>query len=352
LRFIDNKSHSHERPQSFIPSKKGPTFSPSGGGLNSSYWIALILKQSSSNFMKSKNNRFVPLLALLLSLLFLASCAPGDSSTNASLTKIVIALEPDKDPDAMLEDRQAIEAYLSKSTGKNVEAIVPISSAVIYEGLKNGSIDIAYLSSTAAAKLVETGDVDILLAELIDGQPSYQSYWIGLKDAPYGSIADLAGKPIAFSSRTSTSGFLIPTWDLFQQDLIDLETGPEGFFGEGNVFYGVGYVSAAERVLDGTAEAAAVSYYVLDKDKHLSAEQRAALKVIDTQGPVPSHVIVIRNAVGEADREALTSSFLNMNIEAIKLRDRIFGAPLTPATAEAHLKNTLEALELMRTMQF
>lgn len=293
-----------------------------------------------------------PILGALLSLLLLAGCAPDDASADTPLQKVVVALEPDKDPDAMLEDRKAIETYLTESIGKPVEAIVPISSAVIYEGLKNGSIDIAYLSATAAARLVQTGDIDILLAELIDGQPSYQSYWIGRKDAPYASVADLKGKPIAFSSRTSTSGFLIPTWDLYQQDLIELESGPAGFFGEGNVFYGVGYVSAAERVLDGTAEAAAVSYYVLDKDKHLTAEQRAELKVIDTQGPVPSHVIVIRNAVGESDRATLRNAFLEMNTEATVLRDRIFGAPLIATTADEHLKNILEALELMRTMRF
>lgn len=291
-------------------------------------------------------------LLFIASLLFFAGCAPDQPAGDATLEKIVIALEPDKDPDAMLEDRTAIEGYLSESIGKPVEAIVPISSAVIYEGLKNGSIDIAYLSSTAAAKLVETGDIDILLAELIDGQPSYKSYWIGLKEAPYSSVADLEGKPIAFSSRTSTSGFLIPTWDLYQQGLIDLENGPAGFFGEDNVYYGVGYVSAAERVLDGTAEAAAVSYYVLDKDKHLSEEQRARLKVIDTQGPVPSHVIVVRSALEETLRSILRESFLTMNIEATELRDRIFGAQLAPATADSHLQNTLEALELMRTMRF
>ncbi|NBB79165.1 MAG: PhnD/SsuA/transferrin family substrate-binding protein, partial [Verrucomicrobia bacterium] len=159
--------------------------------------------------MKSIHPLIYPFLRTLLGILCLIGCAPSDNSTDASLDKIVVALEPDKDPDAMLEDRKAIEAYLSESIDKPVEAIVPISSAVIYEGLKNGSIDIAYLSSTAAAKLVETGDINILLAELIDGQPSYESYWIGRKDAPYNSVADLEGKPIAFSSRTSTSGFLI-----------------------------------------------------------------------------------------------------------------------------------------------
>lgn len=300
----------------------------------------------------SFNQLFYPSLYLLGSLFFIAACSPQTTSKEGSPQNYVIAMEPDKDPDAMLEDRQAIEAYLSESTGKEVEAIVPISSAVIYEGLKNGSIDLAYLSSTAAAKLMESGEVDIILAELIDGQPYYQSYWIGLKESPYQSIADLRGKPIAFSSRTSTSGFLIPVWDLYTQGLIDLESGPRGFFGENNIFYGVGYVSAAERVLRGSAEAAAVSDYVLDQDKHLGPEQRARLKVIDTQGPVPSHVIVIRKALSEKDRALLRESLLAMNTQASELRDRIFGAPLAPAEAEQHLRSSFEALELMRTMQF
>jgi len=297
-------------------------------------------------------NTLTKTFCLLGACVCLAACAPKKEPIGASLQKFVVAMEPDKDPDAMLADRTALQAYLSEATGKAVEAIVPISSAVIYEGLKNGSIDVAYLSSTAAAKLMESGAIDILLAELIDDKPYYQSYWIALKDAPYESIADLKGKPIAYSSRTSTSGFLIPTWDLYSQGLIDLENGPTGFFGEDNVFYGVGYVSAAERVLAGSAEAAAVSYYVLDEDKHLSAEQRARLKVVDTQGPVPSHVIVIRNALSDDDRATLLKSFLQMNTEATELRDRIFGAPLTPANAKEHLRTTREALKLTRTMKF
>ena len=41
-----------------------------------------------------------------------------------------------------------------------------------------------------------------------------------------------------------------------------------------------------------------------------------------------------------------------MNTKAINLRDRIFGAELALAKAETHLKTTLEALEISRTMQF
>jgi phosphonate transport system substrate-binding protein len=290
-------------------------------------------------------------LGLSIGLLIGCSSQPEESAEN-SVSTIIVAMEPDKDPDAMLEDRSALQRYLSEQTGKPVEAMVPISSAVIYEGLRNGSIDIAYLSATAAAKLVEKDVIDILLAELIDGVPYYQSYWITLKDAPYESVFDLKGKAIAFSSRTSTSGFLIPVWDLYTQGLIDLENGPEGFFGEGNVFYGVGYVSAAERVLDGSAEAAAVSYYVLDKDKHLDEAQRSRLRMLDSQGPVPSHVVVVRKGLSDDDKLLVQKALLEMNIEAIELRDRIFGAELTQADAATHLQTTREALEISRTMQF
>ena len=292
-------------------------------------------------------------LSLLVAVSFLFGCTQEiEETAGSTASKIIVALEPDKDPDAMLEDRAALEGYLSETTGRNIEAIVPMSSAVIYEGLRNGTIDLAYLSATASGKLIEKVIIDILLAELIDGKPYYQSYWITLKDAPYQSIADLEGQPIAFSSRTSTSGFLIPAWDLYTQGLIDLENGPEGFFGEGNVFYGVGYVSAAERVLRGDAQAAAVSYYVLDKGKHLSQEQRERLRILDSQGPVPSHVIVVRKGLNSLDQIAIKEALLNMNTADTDLRDRIFGAELAPANAETHLQTTLEALEISRTMQF
>ena len=96
----------------------------------------------------------------------------------------------------------------------------------------------------------------------IDGKTSYKSYWVTLKEKPYQSVKDLQGKPIAFSGKTSTSGYVIPLWDLRQKNLISDSGKAEEFFGAGNVWFGSGYVSAVERVLNGDAEAAAVSYYV------------------------------------------------------------------------------------------
>lgn len=168
-----------------------------------------------------------------------------------------------------------------------------------------------------------------------------------LKEKPYNSIADLQSKPIAFASRTSTSGYLIPHWDLIKKGLLPPKTDPEEFFGKGNVQYGSGYVSAIERVLNGEAEAAAVSYYVLDQDKHLSKEQRDKLRKLAEQGPVPSHVFAVRSALSEQDRQLLKNALLSMNSPANQqLRDKLFTSKLIEVDESTHLAPVREALVL------
>lgn len=265
-----------------------------------------------------------------------------------TLAKVVVALKPDKDPEAMIAERAQLSAHLSKKLGKPVEVIVPLSSAVILEGLNNGTIDLAYLAATDMLNALNEQTAALLLAGEIDGKTSYQSYWVTLKEKPYQSVTDLKGKPIAFSGKTSTSGYVIPLWDLRQKNLISNSGKAEEFFGAGNVWFGSGYVSAVERVLNGDAEAAAVSYYVLDKDKHLTQEQRQKLRRLAEQGPVPTHVIAIRAQISDADKTALRDALLAMDKEAPELRDRVFTSRLVEVDPATHLGSLKESLALAK----
>ena len=282
-------------------------------------------------------------LVVLTGLTLLGSYTRAD----ISLDKVVIALKPDKDPDQMLQERKSLSEFLSKKVGKPVEVIIPLSSSVIIEGFANGTIDLGYLSATDMVNAQKKNAAKILLAGEIDGRNSYQSYWLALKEKPYAKVEDLKGKPVAFSSKTSTSGYLIPVYDLKQRGLLTTPD-PEEFFGKGNLFYGTGYVSAVERVLNGQAEAAAVSYYVLDKDKHLNAEQRAKLKKVAEQGPVPTHVIAIRSSITETDQKALRQALESLNEKGNEgLRDKVFTSKLVEVDAEAHMRSIREALEFL-----
>ncbi|HEY5770939.1 MAG TPA: phosphate/phosphite/phosphonate ABC transporter substrate-binding protein [Terrimicrobium sp.] len=292
--------------------------------------------------MKFSTNRLITLLVVI----WIVPQMPAASPT--SLSKVVVALKPDKDPDAMVAERAQLSKYLSEKLGRPVEVIVPLSGSVILEGLSNGTIDLAYLSATDMLNAINQQSASILLAGEIDGVTSYKSYWVTLKDKPYQSVADLKGKPIAFSGRTSTSGYVIPLWDLRQKNLISDSGKAEEFFGAGNVWFGSGYVSAVERVLNGDAEAAAVSYYVLDKDKHLTAEQRQRLRRLAEQGPVPTHVIAIRSKISDEDREALRAALVAMDEQNPELRDRVFTSRLVEVDAASHLGSLKDSIALAK----
>jgi ABC-type phosphate/phosphonate transport system substrate-binding protein len=102
----------------------------------------------------------------------------------ARAADFVIALKPDKNPDQMLTERKALAGELSKALGKTVEVIVPLSSAVLIEGLANGSIDAGYLSATDLVHARKAGAANLLLAGEINGRREYSSYWVALRDKP------------------------------------------------------------------------------------------------------------------------------------------------------------------------
>jgi len=287
------------------------------------------------------------LRTLLFLGLAIALALPSRTHGDLGVEKVVIALKPDKNPEQMLQERKTLSEFLAKKLGKPVDVIVPLSSSVIIEGFANGTVDLGYLSATDMVLAEKKNAGQILLAGEIDGHNWYQSYWLALKEKPYSKVEDLKGKPVAFASKTSTSGYLIPIYDLKRKGLLT-KPDPEAFFGAGNLFYGTGYVSAVERVLNGQAEAAAVSYYVLDKDKHLTVEQRAKLKKVTEQGPVPTHVIAVRSSISEADRDTLRKALETMNDkENTELRDKVFTSKLVPVNPDEHLRSIREALDFL-----
>jgi phosphonate transport system substrate-binding protein len=263
------------------------------------------------------------------------------------LREIVFALRPDKNPDAMMEQRKTLEAFLSKELKVPVKVIVPLSSAVILEGLSNATVDLAFLGSLDMLNAIDQRVAQAILGVEFDGRNFYESYWVSLKGKPYTSISNLRGKQVAFASRTSTSGYLIPHAALIKKGLLGAQQNPEIFFGKGNVWYGSGYVSAVERVLQGHAEAAAVSDYVINQDKYLTPEQKSRLQIVERQGPVPTHTIAMRRSLSETTKRKLQKALEKLNtLENVSLRDQLFNSKLAEIDEQKHLAGTKEALEL------
>jgi phosphonate transport system substrate-binding protein len=293
--------------------------------------------------------RVAPFFKIFLCLGFVLFAVISPAFSEELAPEVVVALKPDKDPDKMFSERTALAEALGAAIRRPVKVIIPLSSAVIVEGLSNGSIDLGYLSATDIVNARKIHAADVLLVGEIDGQRHYESLWIALSDKPYKSIADLRGQPIAFASRTSTSGYLIPLLDLKNAGLIS--TKPEDLFGQRNVWYGTGYMSAVERVLAGEAEAAAVSDYVFEKDKHLTPDQKARLKVVDSQGPVPTHVLAISKRLSPDARQQLLKAVQDFSDKNPTLRDAVFTSRLVECDADAHLLPVMNALDFVHGQQ-
>ena len=250
----------------------------------------------------------------------------------------------------MLAEKHDLEKYLAGKLNRQVEVIIPTDSATVVESFRNGTLDLGYLSSTDAARNLDQKTASILLVHLKNGKPHYNSIWLTLKNKPYQSVTELKGKPVAFASRSSTSGFLIPTWDLAKQGFVGADKSLTDYFSQ--TVYGTGYVSAVEKVLSGEVEAAAVSDYVFKGDnKYLSDAQKAKLKIVQEQGPVPAHTLCIRGSISPNDRDFLQKALLEMNEENPELRDRIFNGELVVVQEDEHLRVTREALEVQKTLR-
>lgn len=290
--------------------------------------------------------------------LFLGSCGSdiepqvqGETKLGElSLQKLIIALKANKNPEKMLAEKHELEKYLSGKLNRKVEVMIPTDSATVVESFRNGTLDLGYLSSTDAARNLDQKTANILLVHLKNGKPHYNSIWLSLKNKPYKSITELKDKPVAFASRSSTSGFLIPTWDLAKQGFVGPEKSLTDFFSQ--TVYGTGYVSAVEKVLSGEVEAAAVSDYVFKGDnKYLSDQQKEKLKIVQEQGPVPAHTLCIRSSISQNDRNFLQKAFLEMNEDNPDLRDRIFNGELVVVKEKEHLRVTREALDVQKTLR-
>ena len=299
---------------------------------------------------------------------FLQSCSNSsdnqnvnsDLNTSLSIESLNIALKPNKNVQAQRLDEQSLGNALNKILGIPVNISTPSNKTIIEAGLANNTIDVGYVSSSDAISFADNDVAEVLVAgqhESVDPEgnkykgPYYFSVWLSLKDRPYKSIADLKGKKIAFSSRTSTSGYLVPCWDLIKKGIIPEGSSLQDFFGKKNIFYGTGYVSAVEQVLEGKAEAAAVSYYVFEKDKHLELVQREKLKVVQRQGPVASHTFCARRSLTLNDRKVIQNALLQIVKDKPELSQSLFGGTLTSVNSKEHIKAPREAKLMVSTLR-
>ena len=122
------------------------------------------------------------------------------------------------------------EAYLEERLGVDVELFPASDYAGVLQGLLAGQLEFAGLGSSGYAGIVlqDPDAVEPLYTTMqIDGSLGYYSVMYSRADSGIDSFEAMEGRSLAFADPNSTSGYLVPSYELAQ------EIGPlEGYFGE------------------------------------------------------------------------------------------------------------------------
>lgn len=183
----------------------------------------------------------------------------------------------------------------------------------IAAALRSGKIDLYFETPVVAAKVARDSGAVPLLRQFRLGGDTYRTLIIAPVDGPVQTMNDLVNRRIAFTERSSSSGFLVPAFLLDQAglDLAKLRRRtrdvPEGK---------VGYVFTQDQnntiywLSRGWIDAGAISDKEFD---HLNAIYPDRFQIIAESAFMPREVVLHREGLSPDLIDAITATLITMH---------------------------------------
>lgn len=301
------------------------------------------------------NSTFTYLPGLILSIVGVALMP----TSSIAQDKLVIAIQPTVASNEMLNKAKPLQEFLEKGLdGKTkVEVYVPSSYAAVVESLRFGHAHVAFMSAWPAQLAVRLGGAEVALAEVrqvLHGKekvdaPYYYSYWVVSSNSPHKDLQSLKGKSACFPSPISTSGFVAPMGRIVEMNLLQpgesKEADPKAYFKE--VLFGGGYGQCWQALKQRQVDTTIIAGDVPEK---LYNEVLAGTRVIEQQGPIPSHAVVLSKELKEPLRARALQTITQLGAPQHRDLMRTFISSIfvgfKPTTANEHLGSLQKFLKL------
>jgi phosphonate transport system substrate-binding protein len=277
-------------------------------------------------------------------------------AASSSRPLVVVAIQPSEAAAEIVPRAQSLESFLEARVPADFEIYIPTTYAAVVEAIRFQNAHVALMSAWPSYLANKLADAEVVLAEvrevIIDEEkreePFYFSYFVVTRDSPYGALADLQGKRACFPSPISTSGYVFPLGRMVELGLVTKpETGgvdPQTFFAE--VTFGGGYGQCWDLLKRGQVDVAVLAG---DVSESLYREVLAGTRVIEQQGPIPSHSVVFGNSLQEPLRSQILAALLELGQpEQRDLMRKLVSAIFVrfeATTTEAHLAGLSQALD-------
>lgn len=258
------------------------------------------------------------LLTIILVLALMVSLFAGcQSSGKINPETLEVQLIPSRDASVLDAQRKPLQDLLEAELDMPVNVTIATDYNALIEGMASEQIHVGLLATTAYVLAADEGSAEAILKSLrydVDDmgvkqkdQPKVSGYYSQLlahKDSGITSVADLAGKKIAISSFTSTSGFVWPA-NLLADAGIDPESGVE-WINAG------GHDNAVLAVFNGEADAAFTfkDARTLFEDEDNYADIQATCKFIMNTSIIPNDTISVIPNLKSSLKDDVKAAFL------------------------------------------
>ncbi len=173
--------------------------------------------------------------------------------------------------------RRTLE-FIGKRLGRPVEMVQKKTYAEVSALLDQGLVEVAFICSGPYAKEGTLLGLRLLAAPVVAGSSRYRSYLIVQKDSPFSSLADLRGRVFAFTDPDSNTGYLVPSFWLWQ-----MGRSAEGFFAK--VVYTHGHDNSIMAVAKGLVDGAAVDSLIWEYHLSQGSAMASRTRVIRRSRP-------------------------------------------------------------------
>jgi phosphonate transport system substrate-binding protein len=248
------------------------------------------------------------LLAAAGACALVGAAGPWLRAPAAAQEPLKLAFIPQENPEKLLDDITVIDDWLSARLGVPVEGFVTLDHAAAVEALRGKSADISFMGALPYVLAHDQIGAEVLLSEVYRGKASYVARIFVRRDSGIASVADLAGKTIAFADPISESGYLYPLEIVADAGLLTPGADPQSFFER--VYFAGGYQQAIQAVANGLVDAAGVSQFA---DLLLTPEQQSQVRWIAESKPIPSHAVIARPGLDPALKERFVAAMLELN---------------------------------------
>ena len=191
-----------------------------------------------------------------------------------TISPIYIAIASMTSPRETVHYYHDLIDYISKKIGRPIYFKQKQTYEEVNHMLATGEVDFAFICSGAYIEEQPKGDIQILVAPVINHQTYYQAYIITQKNSGINSFKDLHGHRFAFTDPLSNTGCLYP-----RKQLNRLATNEDQFFSK--TIFTYGHDISIQMVNQGIVDAASVHSLIYNYIANTHPELVANIRIIE-----------------------------------------------------------------------